>query len=46
MAMNELKQLAETLEDGERLAANEIHVEPETGRRAMLPLERMLGFSL
>ena len=44
MAMNELKLLAETLEDGERLAANEIHVAPEVGRRAMVPLERMLGF--
>ena len=46
MAMNELRRLAETLEDSDRLAANEIHVEPETGRRAMLPLERMLGFSV
>jgi len=45
MAMNELRTLADTLADDDRLAANEIRVEPELGRRAMVPLERMLGFS-
>ena len=44
MAMNELQALAETLRDPARLAKNEILVEPEIGRRAMLPLERMLQF--
>jgi quinolinate synthase len=44
MAMNELKQLAATLRDDLALAANEIHVEPEIGRRAMIPLDRMLSF--
>lgn len=44
MAMNELKQLAVTLEDDRLLAANEIQVDPEIGRRAMIPLQRMLDF--
>ena len=44
MAMNELQVLAETLRDPVRLAENEILVEPEIGRRAMLPLQRMLQF--
>ncbi|MCZ6657960.1 MAG: quinolinate synthase NadA [Gammaproteobacteria bacterium] len=44
MAMNELQVLADTLNNPERMAANEIHVEPEVGRRAMVPLKRMLAF--
>ena len=44
MAMNELKQLAACLESEEQMAANEIRVDPETGRRAMIPLQRMLDF--
>ena len=44
MAMNELKQLAACLRDDRLMAANEVHVEPEIGRRAMIPLERMLAF--
>ena len=44
MAMNELQVLADTLADDARLAANEVLVVPETGRQAMIPLERMLAF--
>ena len=44
MAMNELHVLAQVLRDPARLAANEILVDPEIGRRAMIPLQRMLGF--
>ena len=44
MAMNELQVLADTLADDARLAANEVLVAPETGRQAMIPLERMLAF--
>ena len=44
MAMNELSVLADLLRDDERMAANEIHVDPEIGERAMLPLTRMLDF--
>jgi quinolinate synthase len=44
MAMNELRQLAETLRDEAGMAANEIHVDAETSRRAMVPLKRMLDF--
>ncbi len=44
MAMNELQVLAETLANEDRLRANEIHVDANTGRRAMVPLERMLAF--
>ena len=44
MAMNELHVLAEVLRDPARLEANEILVDPEVGRRAMIPLERMLRF--
>jgi quinolinate synthase len=44
MAMNELKQLAETLRDDRAMAANEIHVDSEIGRRALVPLNRMLTF--
>jgi quinolinate synthase len=44
MAMNELKQLAATLRDESGMAANEILIDPEIGRRAMVPLQRMLDF--
>ena len=44
MAMNELRVLAGVLRDPSRLEENEILVDPEIGRRAMLPLERMLRF--
>lgn len=40
MAMNHLKNLAESLEQG----SNEMHVDPALGRKAMLPLQRMLDF--
>jgi quinolinate synthase len=46
MAMNELRQLAQTLRDEAGMAANEIHVDPEIGRRAMIPLQRMLDFKV
>lgn len=41
MAMNGLINLAEVLETG----GNEIHVDPEIGRRAVLPIQRMLDFA-
>jgi len=41
MAMNGLFNLAEVLETGN----NEIHVDPEIGRRAVLPIQRMLAFA-
>ena len=44
MAMNELQVLADTLASEQRLAANEIQVAAEVGRRAMAPLRRMLEF--
>ncbi len=44
MAMNELTRLAEVLRDEELLTANEVHVDPEIGRQAMVPLNRMLAF--
>ena len=40
MAMNELRELRETLRDG----SNEILVDVETAERAMVPLQRMLDF--
>ena len=40
MAMNQLRELKESLERGN----NEILVDPEIGRRAMIPLQRMLDF--
>lgn len=40
MAMNELKTLKYSLENFD----NEIHVDPATGERAMMPLQRMLDF--
>ena len=44
MAMNELQVLAHVLRDPAHMEANEILVDPEVGRRAMIPLERMLRF--
>ncbi|MDH5180021.1 MAG: quinolinate synthase NadA [Gammaproteobacteria bacterium] len=41
MAMNTLQNLLETLEKG----INEIHVDPETGRQAAIPVRRMLDFA-
>ena len=41
MAMNELRQLRDALV----LSRNEVHIEPELGARAMIPLQRMLDFS-
>jgi len=41
MAMNGLVNLARTLETGE----NEIHVDPEVGRQAMVSVKRMLDFA-
>ncbi|MEJ0002948.1 MAG: quinolinate synthase NadA [Pararobbsia sp.] len=41
MAMNGLRNLAETLEAGR----NEIHVDPSLGLRARLPIDRMLDFA-
>jgi len=40
MAMNQLKNTVESLETG----SNEIQVDPDLGRRAMVPLQRMLDF--
>lgn len=44
MAMNQLEALALCLESTAYAQANEIHVDPEIGRRAMIPLQRMLAF--
>jgi quinolinate synthase len=44
MAMNELSTVAATLRDEAAMAVNEIHVDPEIGRQAMIPLKRMLDF--
>lgn len=41
MAMNSLKTLLQTLEAGN----NEIHVDPDVGKQAMIPLNRMLDFA-
>ncbi|CAB3776519.1 quinolinate synthase NadA [Pararobbsia alpina] len=41
MAMNALSNLAETLETG----SNEIHVDPQIGQRARVPIDRMLDFA-
>ncbi|HEY2628076.1 MAG TPA: quinolinate synthase NadA [Usitatibacter sp.] len=42
MAMNGLHNLLETLEGA---PGHEVHVDPEIGRRAKLPIERMLEFA-
>ncbi len=41
MAMNGLSGLADSLESGR----NEVHVDPALGRRAKLPIDRMLAFT-
>lgn len=41
MGMNSLQRLYESLRDG----SNEVKVEPELAREAMIPLQRMLDFS-
>jgi quinolinate synthase len=41
MAMNGLQNLAQTLESG----ANEIHIDPEAGRKALRGIQRMLDFA-
>jgi quinolinate synthase len=41
MAMNGLAGLAQVLETG----ANEVHVDPAVGRRAHVPIDRMLAFT-
>ncbi|MFW6093855.1 MAG: quinolinate synthase NadA [Pseudomonadota bacterium] len=46
MAMNELEQLAACLRSDEAMAGNEIHVDPEIRRQAMVPLQRMLDFQV
>ena len=40
MAMNHLENMLHSLEQG----ANEVHVDPELGKKAMIPLQRMLDF--
>jgi len=44
MAMNELTVLAHLLREDETFASNEILVDAEVGRLAMVPLNRMLAF--
>ncbi len=41
MAMNVLERLEQSLREG----SNEIHVDPELAKRAVIPLERMLNFA-
>lgn len=41
MALNELENLAQVLETGEQ----EVHVDPEVGKQAIIPLQRMLDFT-
>jgi quinolinate synthase len=41
MAMNQLQTMLDSLEQG----TNEIFVDPTIGRRAMVPLQRMLDFA-
>jgi quinolinate synthase len=44
MAMNELRALDRVLSDAEYRNQCEIRVDPALGRRAKLPLDRMLAF--
>ena len=44
MAMNELRALDRVLSDAEYRSQCEIHVNPELGLRAKVPLDRMLAF--
>lgn len=43
MAMNGLKAIEQALESGGK--EHEIHVDPELGKKAMVPLDRMLAFA-
>ena len=45
MAMNGLKNLADALENSVETGANEVHVDPETGRQAKRAIDRMLDFA-
>ena len=45
MAMNELEQVAACLRSDAAMAAHEVHVDPEIGARATVPLNRMLAFN-
>ncbi|MBM4205224.1 MAG: quinolinate synthase NadA [Gammaproteobacteria bacterium] len=45
MAMNHLQVLADTLRSEALMLANEIQVDPAVGKRAMVPLNRMLDFN-
>lgn len=40
MAMNHLENMVQSLEQG----SNEVHVDPALGKKAMIPLQRMLDF--
>ena len=44
MAMNELRTLADVVSSEALMKANEVHVDPDIGRQAMIPLQRMLDF--
>ena len=45
MAMNGLQNLADVLENMDSGTANEIHVDPEIGRQAVVSINRMLDFA-
>ena len=45
MAMNGLRNLADALENSVQTGANEVHVDPETGRQAKRAIDRMLDFA-
>jgi len=45
MAMNGLQNLADVLENMDNSSANEIHVDPEIGKRAVVSINRMLDFA-
>ena len=42
--MNELRTLADVVSSEALMKANEVHVDPDIGRQAMIPLQRMLDF--
>ena len=44
MAMNELRALDQLLTDESYREENEVHMDPELGRQAKVPLDRMLAF--
>jgi len=45
MAMNGLQNLADVLENMDNSSANEIHVDPEVGKQAVVSINRMLDFA-